>query len=65
MLATLLVYAFTSFFSKGLIDFMIGVEGHFLNLPGRSNRTDIQWETVSDFLCNALWGIPPGLLDQL
>ncbi len=62
MLASLFAYAFTSFFSKDVIDFMTRVKGHFLNLPGGSNRTDIQWETISDFLYNALWGIPQGFI---
>ena len=62
MIASLLAYAFTPFFTNDVIDFMIEVEGHFLNLPGGSNRMDIQWETISDFLYNALWGIPQGFI---
>ena len=62
MLSSLFASIFTSFFTNDVIDFMIEVEGHFLNLPGGSNRTDIEWETVSDFVYNSLWGIPQGFI---
>ena len=62
MLAILFASAFTSFFSKHVIDFMIRVERSFLDLPGRSNRYNIQWETISDFFYNSLWGIPQGFI---
>ena len=61
MLATIYAFVFQSF-SKHVINFMTGIEGHFLNLPGRSNRYNIQWETISDFLYNSLWGIPQGFI---
>ena len=52
----------TTFFSKDVIVFMKHVEGSFLDLPGLSNRTNIQWETISDFFYNSLWGIPQGFI---
>jgi len=61
MLANIYAFVFKSF-SKHVIDFMTGVEGHFLNLPGRTNRYNIQWETISDFFTNSLWGIPQGFI---
>ena len=61
MIALFFASAFTSFF-KHIIDFMKGIEGHFLDLPGRTNRYNIQWETISDFLYNSLWGIPQGFI---
>ena len=62
MLVIFFVSAFTSFFSKHLITWMYTVKHLFLDLPGRSNRYDIQWETVSDFFYNSLWGIPQGFI---
>ena len=62
MLAIFFVSIFTSFFSKHLITWMNTIQNHFLDLPGRSNRYDIQWETVSDFFNNSLWGIPQGFI---
>ena len=38
------------------------VEASFLGYKGGSNRTNIQWETVSDFIYNSLWGIPQGFI---
>ena len=62
MLAIFFMSAFTSFFSKDLFNFMERVEGHFLDLPGRANRYDIEWDTISDFFYNSLWGIPQGFI---
>ena len=38
------------------------VEASFLGYKAGSNRTNIQWETVSDFIYNSLWGIPQGFI---
>lgn len=62
MLAISVTSAFTSFFSKDFIYYMREVKGHFLDLPGRSNRYNIQWDTISDFFYNSLWGIPHGFI---
>jgi len=62
MLAILFASAFTKIFSIDFINYMKGVEHHFLDLPGRTNRYNIQWETISDFLYNSLWGIPQGFI---
>ena len=62
MLAIFFMSAFTSFFSKDLLNFMKQVESHFLDLPGRTNRYDIEWNTISDFFYNSLWGIPQGFI---
>tara|TARA_B110000008_G_scaffold273078_1_gene306766 strand:- start:377 stop:1525 length:1149 start_codon:yes stop_codon:yes gene_type:complete len=62
MLAIFFTSIFTSFFSKDFILYMKKVEVHFLDLPGRSNRYNIQWETISDFFYNSLWGIPQGFI---
>ena len=62
LLAIFFASAFTSFFSKHVIDYMRQVEGHFLDLPGLSNRYNIQWNTISDFLYNSLCGIPQGFI---
>jgi len=62
MLAILFVSAFTKIFSIDFINYMRDVEHHFLDLPGRTNRYNIQWETISDFLYNSLWGIPQGFI---
>ena len=52
----------TTFFSKDVIDFMKVVEYSYLGYEGGSNRYDIQWNDVSDFLHNSLWGIPQGFI---
>ena len=52
----------TAFFSKDVIDFMAMVELSFLGYEGGSNRYNIQWNDISDFLSNSLWGIPQGLI---
>jgi hypothetical protein len=50
------------FFSEDVVGFMKHVEGHFLNLKGGSNRTNIQWNDISDFMYNSLWWIPQGFI---
>ena len=51
-----------TFFSEDVIAFMETVEQSFLAYDGGSNRTNIQWESISDFMYNSLWGIPQGLI---
>ena len=53
-----------TFFSEDVITFMKKVENSFLAYTayGGSNRTDIQWNDISDFMYNSLWGIPQGLI---
>ncbi len=50
------------FFSEDVILFMKNVETSFLAYPGNSNRIDIIWNDIYDFLYNALWGIPQGFI---
>ena len=52
----------TTFFSTGVIDFMEVVEQSFLGYEAGSNRTNIQWNNISDFIYNSLWGIPQGFI---
>tara|TARA_B110000977_G_scaffold200799_1_gene292658 strand:- start:2225 stop:3307 length:1083 start_codon:yes stop_codon:yes gene_type:complete len=52
----------TAFFSKDVIDFMAMVEVSFLAYEGGSNRYNIQWNDVSDFFYNSLWGVPQGFI---
>ena len=51
-----------TFFSEDVIVFMENVEQSFLGYEAGSNRTNIQWESISDFMYNSLWGIPQGLI---
>ena len=57
-------YAFyyTTFFSKDVIVFMKRVEASFMNYEAGSNRYNIQWNDIPDFLYNSLWGIPQGFI---
>ena len=52
----------TTFFSKDIIDWMTAVEAMFLGYDAGSNRYNIQWNDVSDFFYNSLWGIPQGFI---
>jgi hypothetical protein len=52
----------TTFFSKDIIVFMKRVEASFMNYKAGSNRYNIQWNDVSDFFYNSLWGIPQGFI---
>ena len=52
----------TTFFSRDMIDWMAGVEAMFLGYDAGSNRYNIQWNDVSDFFYNSLWGIPQGFI---
>ena len=50
------------FFSEDVVGFMKEVEVSFLGYEGGSNRYNIQWNDISDFMYNSLWGIPQGLI---
>ena len=52
----------TTFFSKDVIVFMERVEASFMNYDAGSNRYNIQWNDLSDFFINSLWGIPQGFI---
>ncbi len=52
----------TTFFSEDIIVFMKMVEASFMNYEAGSNRYDIQWNDLSDFILNSLWGIPQGFI---
>lgn len=60
--AIFFVSIYTTVFSKDMIDWMVGVEYMFLSYDGGSNRHNIQWNDVSDFFYNSLWGIPQGFI---
>ena len=49
-------------FSEDIVVYMKRVEASFLEYDGGSNRTNIQWEDISDFMYNSLWGIPQGII---
>ena len=63
-MAVAIVYASvnTTIFSKDMIDWMAAVEAMFITYDGGSNRYNIQWNDVSDFFHNSLWGIPQGFI---
>ena len=50
------------FISENVVGFMKDVEYSFLAYDGGSNRTNIQWNNISDFLYNAPWGILQGFI---
>jgi hypothetical protein len=50
------------FLSEDVVGFMKTVETSFLSYEAGSNRTNIQWEDISDFLYNSLWWIPQGFI---
>jgi len=53
----------TAFFSKDVIFFMHRVEHSFLAYGSAgSNRLNIQWNNISDFMYNSIWGIPQGFI---
>lgn len=66
ILTTMLAIYFASFnatfFNKDVIYWMDSVEMSFLGYEAGSNRTNIQWEDIPDFLYNSLWGIPQGFI---
>ena len=58
----LVLSLYTRFFSEELVIFMQRVEISFLSYEAGSNRTNIQWNDVWDFLYNSLWAIPQGFI---
>ncbi|MDA9767112.1 hypothetical protein N9B76_01735, partial [Candidatus Thioglobus sp.] len=50
----------TRVFSEEVVIFMNRVEVTFLSYEAGSNRTNIQWNDIWDFLYNSLWAIPQG-----
>ncbi len=62
VVAIILVAVNTTIFDKEMLDWMASVEAMFLGYDGGSNRYNIQWNDVSDFFYNSLWGIPQGLI---
>ena len=52
----------TTIFSKDMLNWMVAVEAMFLRYDGGSNRYNIEWNDVSDFFYNSLWGVPQGLI---
>ena len=61
---TLILSLNATFFSKDVVTFMKQVENSFLayNAYSGSNRTYIQWNDISDFMYNSIWGIPQGFI---
>ena len=52
----------TTIFSKDIYLWMDVVQMSFLHYEAGSNRYNIQWESLSDFFYNSLWGIPQGFI---
>ena len=51
------------FFSEDVVGWMHHLKWHFLSYKDAgSNRTNIQWNDISDFMYNSLWWIPQGLI---
>jgi hypothetical protein len=51
------------FFSEDVVSWMYHLKWHFLSYQDAgSNRTNIQWNDISDFMYNSLWWIPQGLI---
>ena len=62
MVAIIFVSINTTIFSKDMLDWMVAVEAMFLDYDGGSNRYNIQWNDISDFFYNSLWGVPQGFI---
>ncbi|MDC0182384.1 hypothetical protein OAK33_05995 [Candidatus Thioglobus sp.] len=62
MQVALVISIDAKFLSEDVIGFMKHVEYAFLSYEGGSNRTNIQWNDISDFMYNSLWGIPQGFI---
>jgi hypothetical protein len=58
----LLISLEAKFLSEEVIPFYKFVEFSFLTYEGSSNRTNIQWNDVSDFMYNSLWAVPQGFI---
>ncbi len=52
----------STFFSEDAIDWMGRVQNSFYAYSAGSNRYDIRWENLYDFLYNSFWGVPQGLI---
>ena len=53
----------SKFINEDVVGFMKVIENSFLDyVESRSNRTNIQWNDISDFMYNSLWGIPQGII---
>ena len=48
--------------SEDVVKFMLKVENSFHAYTAGSNRYNIQWNEVSDFLYNSFWAIPQGFI---
>ena len=60
---TLYLSQTSTFFSEDVVWFMKRVQHSFLAYTSAgSNRTDIQWNDISDFMYHSLWGIPQGFI---
>ena len=62
MVTILFVSVNTTIFSKDIYLWMDVVQMSFLHYEAGSNRYNIQWENLSDFFYNSLWGIPQGFI---
>ena len=62
MVAIIFVSVNTTIFSKDIYLWMDVVQMSFLHYEAGSNRYNIQWENLSDFFYNSLWGIPQGFI---
>ena len=52
-----------TFFSEDVVEFMQAVQHMFLAYENAgSNRTDFQWNDISDFIYHSLWWIPQGFI---
>ena len=59
---TFVAFLVPNFLSEDVVGFMKAVETSFLSYEGGSNRTNIKWNDISDFMYNSLWGIPQGFI---
>ena len=59
---TFILSLHATFFSEDVFTWMKLVENSFLAYNAGSNRTDIQWNTISDFIYNSVWAIPQGFV---
>ncbi len=60
---TLYLSQTSTFFSEDVVKFMTKVQNSFLAYTtAGSNRTNIQWNDISDFMYHSMWGIPQGFI---
>ena len=63
MALTFILSQHPTFFSEDVVVFMKKVQYSFLAYTtAGSNRTDIKWNDISDFMYNSLWAIPQGFI---